>query len=305
MGNTIQQMSRSELELGFPSTVRSARLDGYPSFAHFIAKDSDAAIYRKYAHLSARNLLYLQSELHDLEGKLRQLDREDAKDINNEEAQKAAREWKHYSDPNNGRASQQKALQEKIRLKLKEYHEALLLQSQVLALSTPSHRTLKAFRQWFASKDVPVLWGHDQNLFTDERDLVALAPSETDRLDVFLQDYLGWFFKEKRPPESGDDTIDSNREIFYYPQRRIQRAGAVISILFSAILLVGAIACLLLVSDRSIKIRVGLIVVFTSLFALVVGLLTNARRAEIFGATAAYAAVLVVFVSNNFGSSTT
>lgn len=114
-------MSRSELELGFPATVRSARLDGYPSFAQFIAKDSDAAIYRKYAHLSARNLLNLQSELHDLEGQLRQLDREDAKDINNEEAQKAAREWKHYSDPKNGRASQQKALQEKIRLKLKEY----------------------------------------------------------------------------------------------------------------------------------------------------------------------------------------
>ena len=131
---------------------------------------------------------------------------------------------------------------------------------------------------------------------------MALAPAETDRLDVFLQNYFGWFFqvscershrttklmmlKEKRPPESGDN-YDSNKEIFYYPQRRIQRAGAVVSILFSAILLVGAIVCLLLVSDRSINLRVGLIVLFTSLFALVVGLLTNARRAEIFGATAA------------------
>ena len=93
--------------------------------------------------------------------------------------------------------------------------------------------------------------------------------------------------KEKRQPESGDDAYDVSREIFYYPQRRIERAGAVISVLFSAILLIGAIVCLLLVSDRSINIRVGLIVLFTSLFALVVGLLTNARRAEIFGATAA------------------
>lgn len=93
--------------------------------------------------------------------------------------------------------------------------------------------------------------------------------------------------KEKQQPESGDDTYGINREIFYYPQRRIERAGAVLSVLFSAILLIGAIVCLLLVSDRSINIRVGLIVLFTSLFALVVGLLTNARRAEIFGATAA------------------
>ena len=93
--------------------------------------------------------------------------------------------------------------------------------------------------------------------------------------------------KEKRSPESVDDTNDRNSEIFYYPQRRIQRAGAVISIIFSAILLIGAIVSLMLVSDRSINIRVAMIVLFTSLFALVVGLLTNARRAEIFGATAA------------------
>ena len=93
--------------------------------------------------------------------------------------------------------------------------------------------------------------------------------------------------KEKRQAESGDDPYGTSREIFYYPQRRIERAGAVVSVLFSAILLIGAIVCLLLVSDRSINVRVGLIVLFTSLFALVVGLLTNARRAEIFGATAA------------------
>ena len=93
--------------------------------------------------------------------------------------------------------------------------------------------------------------------------------------------------KEKRPLDDNDDTYDRNGEIFYYSNHRIQRAGALVSIVFSAILLVGAIVCLMLVSDRSIKLRVGMIVLFTSLFALVVGLLTNARRAEIFGATAA------------------
>ena len=73
--------------------------------------------------------------------------------------------------------------------------KALLLQSQVLALSPPSTRALKAFRRWFFFKDLPVLWGLDKNLFTDEQDLVALAPTETDRLDAFLQNYLGWFFR--------------------------------------------------------------------------------------------------------------
>ena len=102
-------------------TSRPANLEGYPSFAQSIATDSDAAIYRKYAHLSARNLLYLQSELNELEAQIQQLDREDAKDINNEAAQKIAREWGHYANPNDQRACQHRLLQAKIRAKVKEY----------------------------------------------------------------------------------------------------------------------------------------------------------------------------------------
>ena len=94
-------------------------------------------------------------------------------------------------------------------------------------------------------------------------------------------------FKEERPPEGNDATYDTNGETFCYSYHRIQRAGALISIFSSAILLVGAIVCLMLVANRGINVRVGMIMLFTSLFALVVGLLTNARRAEIFGATAA------------------
>jgi hypothetical protein len=50
------------------------------------------------------------------------------------------------------------------------------------------------------------------------------------------------------------------------------------------------------------RIRFVLIAVFTALFAAVVSLFSNARRAEMFAATAAYAAVLVVFVSGNLNS---
>jgi hypothetical protein len=53
------------------------------------------------------------------------------------------------------------------------------------------------------------------------------------------------------------------------------------------------------------KLRLGMVAMFTAIFAAVIGLLTNARRAEIFGSTAAYAAVLVVFVSGNLGPDAT
>lgn len=74
---------------------------------------------------------------------------------------------------------------------------------------------------------------------------------------------------------------------YYFSEKKIQRDSLVLSILFRAVLLIGGIACLYQVSDRGKGLILGMIVFFTCLFAVVVGLLTNARRAEIFGSTAA------------------
>ena len=60
-----------------------------------------------------------------------------------------------------------------------------------------------------------------------------------------------------------------------------------ISVFLSAVLLIGAIVCLMLTSKSGMGLIIGMIVLFTCLFATIVGLLTNASRAEIFGSTAA------------------
>jgi hypothetical protein len=69
----------------------------------------------------------------------------------------------------------------------------------------------------------------------------------------------------------------------------------------AAVLLIGAIVNLYLVSKP--KAKLGLVAMYTILFASSVALCTNARRAELFASTAAYAAVLVVFVSGDLGGS--
>ena len=107
-----------------PSTVpQKPSLPGYPSFANFIAEDADAAIYRKYERLSARNLLYLQSELHELEGDLEDLDARDfeEREVNDSEAQQIARYWKSYSRSGSKRAVERRELQGRIRRTIKEY----------------------------------------------------------------------------------------------------------------------------------------------------------------------------------------
>jgi hypothetical protein len=80
-------------------------------------------------------------------------------------------------------------------------------------------------------------------------------------------------------------------------------ASYVVSITFCGVLLLGAMACLSVLNHEAWQLRLGVVAVFTSLFAVVVGLLTNARRSEVFASTAAYAAVLVVYVSANLGPS--
>ncbi|KAI4268343.1 MAG: hypothetical protein L6R38_007875, partial [Xanthoria sp. 2 TBL-2021] len=265
-----------------PRLPSPPRLPGYPSFAHFVSQDGDAAIYRRYESLSARNILYLQSELHELEGQLEGLDAADVKerDFDDDEPRKIARLWHRYARADNERALRHRALQAKIRAKIKEYHKALVLESRVLALSAPTPRSLAMFKRWYLHHPRPVLWGRDKNLFGNEQDLVALAPVETDRLNIFLQKYLGWFLKEKRDTSAHED-------LFYFPARRIHRAGAVVSIFLSAVLLIGAIVCFVNIDPKNTNLRIGMMVLFTCLFAAVVGLLTNARRAEIFASTAA------------------
>lgn len=73
--------------------------------------------------------------------------------------------------------------------------------------------------------------------------------------------------------------------------------AAAVSTVVAAILLLGAIILLRLLDQENAQL--GVIAMFTVLFAVSVGVLTNARRAEIFASTAAYAAVLVVFVSSS------
>jgi hypothetical protein len=96
------------------------RLKGYPTFAGFIARDQDAAIYRKYENLSARNLLYLSSEIHEFKGQLKVLDEADFKS-SCFVAEGAARKWEHYSMGKEPGIQAHRELQAKIKVRLKEY----------------------------------------------------------------------------------------------------------------------------------------------------------------------------------------
>lgn len=71
----------------------------------------------------------------------------------------------------------------------------------------------------------------------------------------------------------------------YASGKKISIFISYLSAILAALLLVGAI--IILYKTKSNDLKLGLLALFTTLFAASVGLLTNAKQAEVFGATAA------------------
>ena len=103
------------------------RKNGYASLASFIALDPDneTFIYRKFDELSARNLLYLQSELLYLERKLKRLD-DEVRRTDDPDVQDAARTWEELIrqvDDGEPNAQEKMNLIIQMRAKIKEYRK--------------------------------------------------------------------------------------------------------------------------------------------------------------------------------------
>jgi hypothetical protein len=95
----------------------------YPSLAAFIATDKDqsASIYRAHQRISARNLLYLETELSELEIELEAFDQED---LNGSfEGKKYSRSWKRLRESPDARHVEEVKLITRTRETVKEYRE--------------------------------------------------------------------------------------------------------------------------------------------------------------------------------------
>ena len=168
----------------------------------------------------------------------------------------------------------------------------------MLSFRRPTRQAFEVFKENFNTSDNsgiphPTLLGNSASLYNDREDLAALRwPAEEDRLTMVLRQYVPFLFATKGRRRG---------QVAQYSAARIRTTTAFISTFFAAAFLYGAILNFSFVtSDRA---KLGLIAAYMVAFALCVVLLTNAKRSEIFAACAAYAAVIVVFVSGTLGNS--
>lgn len=162
-------------------------------------------------------------------------------------------------------------------------------------------RTVSTFREFLketapfdgAQRPMPIISGRAKTFLDHQRDLLMLAkPIDDDYLSRFLQNH--WIFKKRETSDPLDRTA-------IHTSSHVIHTVAALALLLAAVLLIGAIVNLYLVPNPEAKL--GLVAMYTMPFASSITLCKNARRAEIFAATAAYAAVLVVFVSGDLGGS--
>ncbi|KAK4230345.1 hypothetical protein QBC38DRAFT_507459 [Podospora fimiseda] len=179
-------------------------LPGFPFLADFIASDPDHSpvMFKRFGRLSARNLLYLQSELAELEAEQEVFDHENFGGTLSEK--ESMYNWRLFKERGHSGVTRDQArleLAERTQKALKMYKETLLLGSAILSLRPPTKQAHEAFHNCFMNRDCsatgfPSLAGASETLYDNREDLVALKrPAEEDRLTGFLRKRIGFLFK--------------------------------------------------------------------------------------------------------------
>jgi hypothetical protein len=172
------------------------------------------------------------------------------------------------------------------------------------AMSKPAGKDYKSVQNWIWSRNP--LDEASRSWIRMKEDLVTLRPGrEHAWLDAFIEHLLKaldcrmirYIFcsAETQQKNSGFEV--------YFTRRRINRlAAAIITLMLLVLLIVPVVVLYQLVdsmgSRRTDSLCIGTLLVFTLAFSAVLSLFTRARRHEILAASAAYCAVLVVFLGN-------
>ncbi|RHZ62599.1 hypothetical protein CDV55_101380 [Aspergillus turcosus] len=276
------------------STRRASKIEGYDKLAAWIASDRGLSIYRRFSRLNAKNLLYLQAEIITVAEDLQEIIDEDKTSEDAKVQRFATSVWYLKNTP-----SLQWARFLELRSLLNEYNNALIQQAQLLQFNSPHSQDLKTFRKWLRSKDgVKYVCSTklEQDQWNDEKDLIALCGryENVDHLTRWLfRVAIPWFdrlFGERIKPN------DPETGTVYYDDGQIIRGTRIVSTVFSSVF--PASSMLVLYVLNSMAARLVVIIVYNVLFSMLVGLMTRARRVEIFAASVAFAAVQVAFITN-------
>ncbi|KAK7920840.1 hypothetical protein PG985_008862 [Apiospora marii] len=288
-------MQPAPLDPTIPPTPAALERTGYSLLAELISSSPGIAIFRKFGLLNMVNLLRLQAELVALEQQLDVAWTEDRtastdSEDNNRDAEDRRLygfDFRHMREcKDEGKDPIQLDLLEEIGKKLDEYSNYLLfrLDQTVLAIESavrPLRSDHKFLEQWLLHKNFlrgfeSTTWStRDQN----PDDFITIA-QPTDKITSMLSGRI----------------LDMYDKVFGGRRETISRVGSAAVAALSSTLPTLAILALYFVRDMVT--RMGLVILFTTIFSIALAIFTDAKKIEIFSATAAFAAVEVVYIGS-------
>ncbi|KAI1458917.1 hypothetical protein F4805DRAFT_106702 [Annulohypoxylon moriforme] len=285
---------------------------GYSKLTSFMVHH-DHVIVKQFRELAVKDLLYLQAELCDLQYDLNHQSRMDVNSLN-EKTQRYDREWCHLRYAAGGSGKQwQLALQ--IREKLREYYSAIQQYQNIGALPRPSNRRREIVHSYtlssalggdcdFLGRDLSNVFPHASVYSSQHRsDILFLGdePGDDDLLARFLVGpaleifHVCWRTLKTPVPDLESQVPGACTALYQYPDARIRIIVHTLGSIMSTVVPMISIIALYFVD--SMPLRLGLVSIFSVIFSVVMSLVTNAKRVEIFAAVAAFASVQVVFIS--------
>lgn len=239
--------------------------------------------------MNAQNVLYLQAEIHALEADLAEYGEEDASAEKHTARSQYSRNWHRLANTHNEDRRQWNTFCI-LREKLKEYNE-LLVQQAVISrhYRGPKDHDLDILKTFLTDSSFPdYLLGKDSTIWEDKEigpDLITLNTEGSD--DGFTEWIALHVVKPFHELIGRHFTKPSNDvgDMTNYEDRVITRLASLVATVISSVFPIVGVIILYFVTDLLAKI--GIIAGLTALFSLSLALVTDARRGEIFAATAA------------------
>ncbi|KAF1998960.1 hypothetical protein P154DRAFT_546514 [Amniculicola lignicola CBS 123094] len=259
---------------------RQHRIQGYPRLSALIHTDRDFAIFRCFGRLHARVLLHKQDELVALEERLEHLD-------NNEQTAYL------LQSSRNDRGGERRKVVEEIADRLLVYNKHLKYYYANVTRPKSKAANVQSLCNWMkANKPID----ESESTFLQDWDDLRSPNERVDEggLNRILEKCAVALKRRGYPKASSPKTDD--KTILLFSDSRVLRVTRFLVTVIAIITLTVPIAVLFNVASMST--RLWIISAFTALFSSTMCWLTQTRSFEIFSATAAYCAVMVVFVGN-------
>ncbi|KAF8851840.1 hypothetical protein BDZ45DRAFT_600874 [Acephala macrosclerotiorum] len=125
---------------------------GWPRVAELMAQTQDFAAFKRYRDLNVKSLLYYQAEIEMLREKLHEEEWADSQRGDDKQRLYARRIDYMIRSRDKSTGTQWKIVIE-LRKVLKEYNKALLLYSQISALSEPEQHNMQTLRRWLKNEN--------------------------------------------------------------------------------------------------------------------------------------------------------